>query len=378
MELHTENSGLQDLIRSLLNETFAVEQGFNMLSLTEIGQLIEEARDQFENPDSLSEPFLQKLESFERCKATYCLLLLELEMQNVSEIPQVSLGELLGSAPQIMPMLSIEDHDAMGEKTMIGMGIAKFETHAEKMEEDIPVMEPISPMLSHEVAPETEAKSEIAKGFISLTQQLRELRQAPGGSIDSSSVDRTIAQTLCWTLEAELFGRIKETLNRFWLVRTDAISQLIQPSASKGVELVPALKNALEEQALQYSDWLYEARFPVQGIVTSLRYFLSVPNAETFSPAPLDLAGLLLFFGHNETLGVSLHNHLGAQGLSTTQVMELAFRLTRVQRLKAKVLSPHTEWEDNYFHQLEEDIQACMHLVLKLWCGDTKDLRSVA
>lgn len=375
MDFQTQKSGLVDLIGQLLSESFAIEQTFSQMNLQEIGELIEDKRDQFESPDALSDAFIQKMESFEKCKSTYCLILLELEFQNTTELPDQILCELLETlAPG--PSIAINDEeDSMSEKTMIGLGISRsLPSHAEKLEEDFPILEPISPLLSHE--PES-TRSAYAQGFVDLAALLQEWQSSAMHNIQPSHFGRVIAQNLCWGLECELFTRIQTGLESLWEKRSEYITPLLVQTG-RSIELIPELKTTIEEQASANPQWLFEARFPAQGMVTSLRYFMSVPDLAAFNPAPLDLAGLVLLFGHGADLGFQFHNRLGLKGLAQEEVLELAFRLTRIQRLKAKVLSPHHEWDESHFHTIEEDINACESLVLKLSCEDVKHLQEVA
>lgn len=328
MQLQMQNSGLEDLLRILISEPFAVEHGFADMNLDEVGLLLENLQESF-----------GKTESFEKCKSTYCLLLLELDLLH-REIPTQALSELV--------QVSVP----------------------EKIEEEFPILEPITPPFK----PTREdtvwssfaakAKAEPAKNFAALAEELKQW--APASMKVGETKRRLIAQSLCWAIEAELFRFLKPGLVDFWPVRNEPIHRHLNKTGSV-FDLAPDLKTSLEGQSKEYGEWLYESRFPIQGLITSLRYLLSVPNLEKFNPAPLDLATLILLFS----------KQLKFTGLQEEETTEFVFRLSRLQGLKAKVFSPHQEWKEADLHLLEEDVSACAELLVKLH-GEEGHLQSVA
>jgi len=89
------NPDLTDHIEQLLEETYAIQSAFSDYSIERVGELIEEARESFENTDERGPEFLAEKSSYERCVEIYCNILMAIEALQVP-MPEESLGELSG------------------------------------------------------------------------------------------------------------------------------------------------------------------------------------------------------------------------------------------------------------------------------------------
>ncbi len=100
-------NNLTVLIQELLREPYANEQDFGDATIEGLGALLEEAAEELEQPN-LPPEILPLQASYERCKDTYCRILMEAELQNISPLPTQLLKELSGGAakaPELPPML---------------------------------------------------------------------------------------------------------------------------------------------------------------------------------------------------------------------------------------------------------------------------------
>jgi len=86
---------LADHIEQLLEESYATQSAFSDLSIEQVGQVIDEARESFESSEDSSPAFLTEKASYEKCVEMYCTILMAIEALN-RPMPEETLGELSG------------------------------------------------------------------------------------------------------------------------------------------------------------------------------------------------------------------------------------------------------------------------------------------
>lgn len=86
---------LTDHIEQLLEESYAIQSAFSDFSIERVGQMIEEARESFENTDERGPEFLTEKASYEHCVEIYCNILMAIESLQIT-MPEETLGELSG------------------------------------------------------------------------------------------------------------------------------------------------------------------------------------------------------------------------------------------------------------------------------------------
>lgn len=349
MEPNTQ-SAIPELIEKLLREDFAEKNGFVNLNLESIGKILEETREGFEHPNTLSPEFLAEMESYERCKSTYCLLLLQYELLNYQDLPEQSLSQLQNPVDSV-PDFIADEENSMSEKTMLHIGIS-------------------GPLVR---VPSNEGKLGTYLSIAHLLSQARERKD-----IKISETHSIRIQGLChlFDLESEVFRFFLPLLACFWPQKKAAILELLD-GKSHGFEFHPSLKSGLEILAKSHREWLAEEKFPLAACVNSLKYVFGVQQLEKFKPALLDVSILTLLFGRESEMGeVPIINRLGVP-FSDAQAVEFAFRLTRLQKSKAKLSSISNEIAPDDLIQIQDDCAALKKL-FETESAATEHLQGVA
>lgn len=342
-----DHSGLKDLLKAFMNDPFVVEQKLSQLSLEEIGRYVEEQQEEVGSSDAL-----------ERVKGSYCLILLELELLSYSCVPEESLSEFnqkLFGAEELPIEKSYSLQDLTFTSAPIDLndlvlpGGARFESSGPKEVE----------------LPKKNFQSEIARAYYELSHTLTVAGSFPR-SIRSEDLERLHVQCQIWSLESELLTRTKSSLETFWPQRDTHVARVICQNRH-AYDFHPALREGFEQFAKNHPGWLYEGKFPIAGMMASLRYLLSVPTMEKFVPACIDFSALILLFGRNAEYKAQLiYNVLGINAITPEEILELSARLSRLQRLKAKVLNPHQVLTKEIIQTASSDFEATLPLVLRL------------
>lgn len=345
-----DKSGLRDLLTAFLRDPFVQSQNLRDLNLEEIGTFFE-GQDEAPHTD---------IAGFERAKSHYCLILLELELLGFTDSPVEPLSVFYASMggerekevelPSELPDLSFPPTEIVLDQFVLPGGSA--------LESSISKDTSWKTLLNSIQSPS-------GRAYFELSRTLTLAGSFPR-SIRSEDLDRLNAQCQIWSIECELFERTKPALMHFWPHRDTHISRILCQNG-RAYDFHPGLKEGLENFAKNHPDWLYENKFPISGILSSLRYLMSVPAIEKFVPAAIDFAALILLFGRNSEYGAQLiYNVLGISGISGEEILELSARLSRLQRLKAKILNPHQPLTTSISETVRSDAAAALPLVLRI------------
>jgi hypothetical protein len=387
-----EKDELHRLVTGLLQERFAIENDFAQLTLDKIDHVLEETAPMFENTEVVPAEINAQKKSYERCKDTYCLILLHLESKG-GKLPTDVLSDLVA---QISPKAPVAARIALSanlpplfENAPMAPSIALEEvpvvqpapvelgmTQEWKVSDDdtptLPMKE-ISDLAIRNALPdpipeaeEFGCRSTLASQYLKLAHHFRADRDPRTFPFQAEVADRLVMFSLCFAVEAECIERLSPVIPIFWSNREDAIRGLLD-NEGKRFDLHPSLKRALDELAAQHSDWLYDHQFPHAGVLNSLRYMVATSSPGSFKPTAIETASLLLFFGHDAVLGAfPAANLLGARGLSVPQLIELVFRLCRIQKFKNRVVTAGTNFDPEQLKLLEQDVHESFLLLMKL------------
>ena len=114
----------------------------------------------------------------------------------------------------------------------------------------------------------------------------------------------------------------------------------------------------------QFADWLYDAKFPELAALHCLRYLVLTPTIKELHPSVFELATFIYFWGALADLNTEslFHQSEGPQ-LSQDQMIEIAFRLFRLDRVKAYANNFNCELSSRHFRKTEEDTTRILALL---------------
>lgn len=183
------------------------------------------------------------------------------------------------------------------------------------------------------------------------------------GALPAGIALRLRGQALCAALETACSDKLKLGIANLWEERVAATRSLLAPEGT-GMELNPELVQALEELAGRHGEWLYRGAFSYARLLEALRYLTAFPLREQFTPALFDYGAMLLLFGQNAFLGsFPLRNVMRLEGLESADIVELAFRLSRVQKLKSKFALATSELLPQHLPCLQKDLDRALELL---------------
>lgn len=198
--------------------------------------------------------------------------------------------------------------------------------------------------------------------FLDAANYFKNLRAKHVFALNPLLLDRLVIQHLCFAVEERAVQTLGPALAEFWEKRGESIQRLLDPAATK-LCLNSQLREGLETLARTHEEWLEAGRLPFHAIFNSLRYLFSLNDQKRFQPSAFEMGTLILLFGQDEEVGgFALKNELRLQGLMQSEVLELAFRLFRIQKLKSMVLKPRLEFEPIWNQTAEEDAQRIIYL----------------
>lgn len=234
--------------------------------------------------------------------------------------------------------------------------------------EETPIAEAAEALREHSTEPPHALTNARAREYWQLYEHFR--AQEVTWPLGQGQLTKLIAQSACFSLEAELIDRLEPAIKTFWSQREAPIRHLLDQGNRK-FELTPALKSAVNKAAEDHTEWLLEGKFPHAAVLTSLRYMLATLQPEKFQPSLLEAGILLFFFGQQTKLGTfDLQNLLHVGGVSSEQLMEMMFRLSRLHRLRAKTLGATTDFEKAQLTLLVADAKALLTMLESIQVGE--------
>ena len=351
MDSSTEAVGeISSELTSLLAEPFALEEGLIEMTLDEVGDYLESVRERFEKASGLPEA----KESFEKVRDNYCSIMLKLESLQLTCLTRDILGELVRRNEGTVTVIG-EQADPVPIDEIPSL------TEENPPPAENPDEPDVGPRLLSPLLPEPQKFFDMAVFFASNRHQF---------PFDSNLFDRLIWHHFLSAMECETSLRLKSGIQTVWRKKTRHIHFLLNLEARK-IELKPKLSVWIKALEASMGDWLYEGRFPTNGVLNSLRFILASHNAEDFIPSPLESASLLLFFGHDLKIGdLALKNILKCEGLDGAEVIELSLHLMKAQKLKNKVLTMGLPIDESLFTGIVPWLERVFSLLSKLRFND--------
>jgi hypothetical protein len=215
-----------------------------------------------------------------------------------------------------------------------------------------------------------------AEHFYRMACLAKKLDPAGKFNIPDEFINRLAAQNQCFVVESEIVYKMDPIIGPFWPHRKKLIRTLLDVKAKK-FEFRAEIRKYLENIATRYRAWLPEEKFPFAGVLHGLRYWLALVDSSTYRPSLLEAGSLLLFFGQeSQWNGLELKNILSVQGLSPEEIIELSFRLIRLQKMKNLSLSICQELDNEVIGQVEADRDAVLPLIQRIRFEDIEDTLS--
>lgn len=209
----------------------------------------------------------------------------------------------------------------------------------------------------------------LAEEYWQLAHFLKGMNDRGRWPLPPAHITKLVAQGLCFALESECALRFEKAIKSFWSKREVAIRGVLDEGNRK-FELGPALRNAIDQAAGDHTEWLLEGKFPHAAVLTSLRYMIATIQAEKFQPSLIESGILVFFFGQETTFGeLSLKNHLDVSGLEPNEMTEFLFRMSRLHRLRSRVVSATQDFETGQLLIVEQDVHAILAFFERLKIG---------
>lgn len=333
----------KELLGILIQEPFALNNGFEDLTLEEIGLILEEP---FGDDSAIAE-------SYNACKSTYCLLLIDLELQGYETLPKILRDKPL---KHFSSLIIAPDKGS----DFIKMDEANLN----------PVLE-ISPPPARDSQNETQNPS---WEYFHLAELFENNQLDSEIKISPITKQRIAIQFAISGCEIATFNKVRDTLSSFWPRRIEAIQHFIRTESFKFTD---STNSTFENHENQYGAWLYDGKFPRVATLHCLKYLTVIQSVERLHPSVFELGCFFYFWG---ALGADVSAPANPFSeftqLSQEQLIETAFRLFRLDRIKADSNNFNHKLSEGQDQVVREDIYRIMSL-LGEWQGDQQE-RAVA
>lgn len=331
------------LLGFLTVEPFAVSSGFGDLNLEEIGMLLEEP----------IEESSQIFESYNSCKSTFCLLLIELELCGHTSIPQQLIEKPLKDLSELAAMSAPPKQRI--EEIKLSQIIEERKINLE--EEEVTRLTPTLEIVNAKPTPkETDLQQEfdaLGHCFIGNTINFPE-------SLSKEVSDRAAIHFLIAASEISLFRRFKEGIATLWPNRLEAIQELLNPNEFKFNETTLTKIKTDEES---HPELIVNGAFPRVATLHCLKYLTLTKSLESIHPTIFEL-GVIIYFWGTEIASKAIENEQdNLFQFSQEQTVELAFRSFRLERLKTSASNFNQPLAENYLQIVLEDVQAINHVL---------------
>ena len=321
------SSIFRELLGQLLIEPFALKNSFENFTLEDIGLMLEEPLG--------DDPHL--VEDFDDCKSTYCLLLLELEILGYSDLPIILKQQPL----KALEHLAIKPADSRGSNV-----------------DTIPKIAEIS---SEENTTRTFKAATLLESYLNIAESFSSKKIDAVLSVTNEARDRATIQFLIASCEIAVFERLKTDLIQLWPSRQERILELIEDNA---FNFKDEISQVLQVHERRYPQWLFDDRFPKLGALHCLRYLTLTKSVESLHPSVFELGSFIYFWGAlKETPSKGTEAYINLSGLNKEQQIEVAFRLFRLDRIKASALNFNRELPSHLLQMAQEDTQQILEIL---------------
>ncbi|MSP18082.1 MAG: hypothetical protein EXR74_00780 [Bdellovibrionales bacterium] len=426
----------RELLGCLFNEPFSLNNNFKDLSFEDVGLVLEES---FGGTENLSE-------SYESCKSTYCLMLIELDLNGYSDLPKIlrenpindiahlaiwpsvnksplpldlPIGpplelkmnaplslisevpleeiiaeqmmistdifeaaptfELLPATPDNLNEISDDIESAIKSVIIANSDLDNRPTPSSHLtseinptekfsgldSEVIPILQELNPVTAFKTSTETPIDSDymttLGQDYFKLADLFKLNLNTNSIPISPSTSERAAIQFLVVACELEIFKTLRENLIALWPEREIKIQGLLKVDTFKFND---EISQVIQNHQNRFADWLYDAKFPELAALHCLRYLVLTPTIDELHPSVFELATFIYFWSaladpNTESL---CHQSEGPQ-LSQDQMIEIAFRLFRLDRIKANANNFNYELSNQHFQQTQEDTTRILELL---------------
>ncbi|MFM8315056.1 MAG: hypothetical protein ACKOA8_12300 [Deltaproteobacteria bacterium] len=334
----------QELLENLAREPFAHQNKFQDLTIEEMGAILE-------HPIDESSPLV---ESYDSTKSTYCLLLLDLELNGHHSLPQIfkeaPLKDLTDLPTESLQPNSPENLSKVEE--ILKERNIDLEADPITALNSIPeVISELNTTLPKEAPTASELSDSIlVRDYRALTQLFFENLEQKTVPISVETANRVAIQFLITSCEVELFEKIKPVVELFWPNRQEKIKELLQVNQFKFNESVSSQINADEKE---YAKFLFDNKFPRLATLHCLKYLTLTNSLDSLHPSVFEL-GTLFYFWSSNLLSVDPSTK---QTISVTEAQwkQLAFRLFRMDRIKGVTTNFNRPLAPDFLTQARDD-----------------------
>ncbi|MBI4406225.1 MAG: hypothetical protein HY537_18845 [Deltaproteobacteria bacterium] len=388
----TAQDSIEPLLEAFLKEPFSIEHGFSNLTPSEVAALLESTSEQEQQqgnvtPEQTADPAMAQ--SFSTSKDLFCRILMQMDCDGLDFLTSETLSDLrqreqrtLFIAEAVDIKLDEPHAESAAESSLQQLGLAEATPELAADGALDPVqLSALHPQQEHPSGEaQTSSLTESLKPFFdklgspNANESLRAAdflytlgikRSVP---VSEEMLRRLVELNILFAIEAESIFKLKPALLKFWSDRRNNILSILNLEA-KTFELHPALQTGLEDLVSLHSGWLFEGNLPYHNIINSLRYMMAFHDGIKFIPSILESGTLVFFFGQDASFnGLCLKNILNANGLDSTQNIELFFRLARSHKLRSRTLSAGhpftTEFLEHVFNDAERIFVLFNQLIL--------------
>lgn len=333
------SDNFQELLRNLVGEPFSVSNGFLDLTLEEIGLILEEPIDETS----------QLIEIHNSCKSTFCLLLIELELCGYETIPAHLLEHPLKTLCEIVDGTDSTTQKISELKASQIIEERKIILDEEENTRLNPILEIVPPQ---QTVKETNLESdftEMARWFINQTSPSAEW------PVSTEACQRSAIHFLLAASDISIFQKMKHGIHEMWPTRAQSIQSLLNPNEFKFNENILS-KIALDEKS--NSELLFDGKFPKLAALHCLKYLTLSNSLESLHFSTFELGILIYFWGTQLPLWDGEASHANSLKLSEDQAIQIAFRLFKLDRIKANADNFNRLFVENYFQSALNDTQS--------------------
>lgn len=317
---------VSELLAQLAVDPFAVNNGFENLSFADIGLILEEPIG--EDP--------QLTDSFDACKSIYCLILIELELSGYEDLPNLLQQNTLRSITQFEAPNIDSTHSP--------------ETPPQILE-----------LTTGPTPPEGTQPSDLSDNFLKIADFFGSPDSEKTLNVTHETKDRALIHFLISACEITVFGLLKDDLIQFWPSRQDKILALLRGDSFSFSEEV---FNQFEDHQRRYPQWLFDDRFPKLGALHCLKYLTLTKSFDAFHPTAFELGTFIYFWGAlQRNHGQSSEILSSLSTLTAENLIEVSFRLFRLDRIKAIGLNFNRELPPHLTQLVQEDTHQIRHLL---------------
>jgi hypothetical protein len=341
----------RELLGRLFNEPFAIQSGFLELTFEEIGLILEEPLEESS----------QLLEAYNSCKSTYCLLLVELDLCGYTSLPkEISERPLKDFSCWVETSEPVEPLSVGETKAQEIIDELNLEIDEQPVTNLNPISEISAPQFEVETSLQNPAEIlDLSSAFKNIAYFLKKEKDSTVLNTSHEAAQRTAIHCLICASEAKLFTLLKEPISRIWPSRLKKIESLLIQGQFKFNEITNA---KIDSDEKEFKSFLFDEKFPRLAALHCLKYLTLTQTIESLHPSVFELATFLYFWGPQIFAHRATSQEPTETKLAVVNTTELAFRLCRLDRIKAHANNFNRPLTESYLDQVIEDVEKLLTL----------------